>query len=440
MGKKGTCWNIPGAVNQQFRQEMLQHQQQAAQMSALGGSAGQGLSPRETRILDMLGTLLTPETKRRWRQAVLETFRYIRDGPQKDRPKPMERHNCPKCKGGGPNVPHHPLCAENGRRFNSMEEKQVYVKVKQALLALIKDDARWTDQVRSTFHDDDGSTTAAQLNDRRSVAPIFRKESVQQGPCREHDDAIANVLRPPASSGHLVDSPTKLTTQEEEWILNCESAFQRRQCGGNGESSTSHDTVLEGDGAPSPARSLPASLGGVNGASDCPSCGLVTSIQKGMEASREAHQDDNDAYVDYCSVFGSSAGFAQFRELPAMRRLISEVMRGVPLHGSPYQDGLVCQGRVPHALVRYRAVDGKLIRNRPVIYEYDVNGISVHVVNWCSLYNSRLLSDCGHSGIPCGNPLCKGDSASGLGSVSQRFALRMRPPAARRRPPPPALS
>lgn len=134
---------------------------------------------------------------------------------------------------------------------------------------------------------------------------------------------------------------------------------------------------------------------------------VTTGIQTGRDFARRQHAADKGDFVNFSSVYPNSVQEAPSRELPHMRKMVSECMRGVGTRTSPYLDGVVVQARTPRPLVEWRMIQGNRVRERPNLYKYVTHGLNVVVVNWSTPYNSQLLHDAGFSCLPCANQECR---------------------------------
>ena len=206
----GSCWDKP-QVNAPYQQAVRQHAQELAQ-AASGGVNGQPWTQRESAVLSKVTPLRdgkggAPDVAQRWKADVSKVLRFIRDGPQDNKPSPLQRIVCLKCKStqGMKNATHAPLCLNPHRVFKYQRHKDVFLDVKKGLEALIQNDARWTAPIRGIIHDTDGSTSIQELAKRRSVDPKLFGE----GAALSHDSRSNPGISPPVEDSNLSRSPAE---------------------------------------------------------------------------------------------------------------------------------------------------------------------------------------------------------------------------------------
>ena len=204
----GSCWDKP-QVNAPYQQAVRQHAQELAQAASVGAN-GQPWTQEEGAVLSKVALLRegaggAPDVAQRWRGEVSKVLRFIRDGPQANKPSPMQRVVCAKCKStqGMKNATHAPLCLNPSRVFKYQRQKEVFLDVKKGLEALIQNDKRWTVPVRGRIHDTDGSTSLEELAKRRSVHPTLFGEDVSLS----HNSQSNAGISPPVEDSNLSRSP-----------------------------------------------------------------------------------------------------------------------------------------------------------------------------------------------------------------------------------------
>jgi hypothetical protein len=411
--RQGTAFLQPGGINAPFQADCRQVAAEKAVSQA--GCRTNG----EQKILAMLNRLKAIKgglsVYQRYHSAVLQLFRFVQDGPDHGKTgSVLKRRQCHKCSTGDKNSTHYAFC-DKPRLFKSEVEKSVFKEVRSAITAFQNAHARWRVPSTPTIH---GDKTLDELNSEREDADTFllaRGEDPSgrmDQTCRIAADAGSaaapcNSLQPPpppaptGCAGRAAQGPPALP-------LHAVPPPPPPPLTGAGGVTTSETLVENRDHELEQGLRDITMQVATNNLLLAWRATIIDGIQRGRQNARQRHTADKTDFVNFTSLYPNSVNVAASRELPHMRKMVSERMKGIPVHGSPYMDGVLVQQRTPTPLVEWRAIQGNRVRTRPDLYNYVTHGLHVLVVNWATCYNMQLLSDAGFSALPCGNPQCSG--------------------------------